>query len=404
LCNKPIILKSRPAKSHNLSFDNTEIAFRGKSNADLTRAYWLFKFISIKFLTKIGPPITNVALKLGLPIKSMIKATIFRQFCGGESIAECEQTVAQLHAGNVGSILDYSVEGEDEEDVFDHTCEEIMKTIRHADGDDRIPLTVFKITGLGRFALLEKINAGQALEAAEKSEFQRLSHRVDQICGLAHALNVSVMIDAEESWIQDPIDSMALEMMRRYNQERAIVFNTYQLYRNDKLASLQADFTLALSEKFILGAKLVRGAYMEKERNRAEEIAYASPIHSDKESTDHDYNDALKFCISRIDSISFVAGTHNELSCGLLAELLDEKGIPHDHEHIYFSQLLGMSDNLSFNLAAAGYKVVKYVPYGPIKAVMPYLFRRAEENTSVAGQMGRELRLISAEMKRRKLK
>jgi proline dehydrogenase len=340
---------------------------------------------------------------MGLPIKSMIKATIFRQFCGGESIAECEQTVAQLHAGSVGSILDYSVEGEDEEDVFDHTCEEIMKTIRHADGDDRIPLTVFKVTGLGRFALLEKINAGQALEAAEKSEFQRLSHRVDQICGLAHSLNVSVMIDAEESWIQDPIDSMALEMMRRYNQEKAIVFNTYQLYRNDKLASLQADFTLALSEKFILGAKLVRGAYMEKERNRAEEMAYASPIHSDKESTDHDYNDALKFCISRIDSISFVAGTHNELSCGLLAELLDERGIPHDHEHIYFSQLLGMSDNLSFNLAAAGYKVVKYVPYGPVKAVMPYLFRRAEENTSVAGQMGRELRLISTEMKRRKI-
>ena len=397
-------MKSRPAKSHNLSFDNTEIAFRGKSNADLTRAYWLFKFISVKFLTKIGPPITNIALKLGLPIKSMIKATIFRQFCGGESIAECEQTVAQLHAGSVGSILDYSVEGEDEEDVFDHTCEEIMKTIRHADGDDRIPLTVFKVTGLGRFALLEKINAGQALEAAEKSEFQRLSHRVDQICRLAHELNVRVMIDAEESWIQDPIDSMALEMMRRYNQEKAIVFNTYQLYRNDKLASLQADFTLALSEKFILGAKLVRGAYMEKERNRAEEMAYASPIHADKESTDHDYNDALKFCISRIDSISFVAGTHNELSCGLLAELLDEKGIPHDHEHIYFSQLLGMSDNLSFNLAAAGYKVVKYVPYGPVKAVMPYLFRRAEENTSVAGQMGRELRLISEEMKRRKLK
>ena len=397
-------MKSRPAKSHNLSFDNTEIAFRGKSNSDLTRAYWLFKFISINFLTKIGPPITNAALKLGLPVKSLIKATIFRQFCGGESIAECEHTVAQLHAGSVGSILDYSVEGEDEEDVFDHTCEEIMKTIRHADGDDRIPLTVFKVTGLGRFALLEKINAGQALEAAEKSEFQRLSHRVDQICGLAHALNVSVMIDAEESWIQDPIDSMALEMMRRYNQEKAIVFNTYQLYRNDKLAFLQVDFTLALSEKFILGAKLVRGAYMEKERNRAEEMAYASPIHSDKESTDHDYNDALKFCISRIDSISFVAGTHNELSCGLLADLLDEKGIPHDHEHIYFSQLLGMSDNLSFNLAAAGYKVVKYVPYGPVKAVMPYLFRRAEENTSVAGQMGRELRLISAEMKRRKLK
>lgn len=397
-------MKSRPAKSHNLSFDNTEIAFRGKTNADLTRAYWLFKFISINFFTKIGPPITNAALKLGLPIKSLIKATIFRQFCGGESIAECEQTVAQLHAGSVGAILDYSVEGEDDEEVFDHTCEEIMRTIRHADGDNRIPLTVFKVTGLGRFALLEKINSGQALEADEKSEFQRLSHRVDQICGLAHELKVRVMIDAEESWIQDPIDSMALEMMRRYNQEQAIVFNTYQLYRNDKLASLKADVSLAVSEQFILGAKLVRGAYMEKERERAEEMAYVSPIHSDKQSTDDDYNDALKFCISKIDFVSFVAGTHNEFSCESLTELLEEKRIPHDHEHIYFSQLLGMSDNLSFNLGSAGYNVAKYVPYGPVKAVMPYLFRRAEENTSVAGQMGRELRLISAEMKRRKLR
>lgn len=396
-------MKSRPAKSHNLSFDNTEIAFRGKSNADLSRAYWLFKFISINFLTKIGPPITNIALKLGLPVKSLIKATIFRQFCGGESIAECEKTVTQLHDAGVGSILDYSVEGEDEEEVFDQTCEEIMRTVRHADGDDRIPFTVFKVTGLGRFALLEKINALQPLEAAEKSEYQRMNQRVDQICGLAHELNVRVMIDAEESWIQNPIDSMALEMMCRYNQEQAIVFNTYQLYRNDKLASLQADIKLAVSEQFIPGVKLVRGAYMEKERERAEEMGYVSPIHIDKESSDKDYNDALKFCISKIDFVSFVAGTHNEFSCELLTELLDEKGIPHNHEHICFSQLLGMSDNLSFNLSAAGYNVAKYVPYGPVKAVMPYLFRRAEENTSVAGQMGRELRLISAEMKRRKL-
>ncbi len=397
-------MKSRPEINHNLSFDNTEIAFRGKSNTDLNRAYWLFKFISINFLTKIGPPITNAALILGLPIKSLIKATIYRQFCGGESIAECEKTVAQLDSGNVGAILDYSVEGEDDEEAFDLTCEEIMRTIHHADGDDRIPLTVFKVTGLGRNALLEKINALQPLEAAEKSEFQRLSHRVNQICRLAHDLNVRVMIDAEESWIQDPIDSMALEMMRRYNQEQAIVFNTYQLYRNDKLASLQSDITLAVSEQFLFGAKLVRGAYMEKERDRAEEMAYVSPIHINKDSTDKDYNDALKFCISKIDIVSFVAGTHNELSCKSLTELLEEMGIQHNHDHVYFSQLLGMSDNLSFNLGEAGYNVAKYVPYGPVKTVMPYLFRRAEENTSVAGQMGRELRLISAEMKRRKLK
>jgi proline dehydrogenase len=403
LYKKPIILKSRPAKSHNLSFDNTEIAFRGKSNADLNRAFWLFKFISINFLTRIGPPITNLALKLGLPVKSLIKSTIFRQFCGGESIAECEQTIVQLSAAGVGSILDYSVEGEDDEEVFDQTCEEIMKTIRHAKGDNRIPFTVFKVTGLGRFALLQKINEQKSLEANEKAEYHRLSSRVDQICGLAHELNVRVMIDAEESWIQDPIDSLALEMMRRYNQEQAIVFNTYQLYRNDKLSSLDVDIKLAVLEQFILGAKLVRGAYMEKERDRADEMAYVSPIHIDKESTDKDYNNALRLCISKIEYVSIVAGTHNEFSCESLTHLLYKEGVSSDNEHVYFSQLLGMSDNLSFNLAEAGYNVAKYVPYGPVEAVMPYLFRRAEENTSVSGQMGRELRLISAEMKRRKL-
>ena len=376
-------------KSKILSFDNTEIAFRGKTDADLKRAYWLFKLISINFLTKIGPPVTNLALKIGLPIKSLIKSTIFRHFCGGESIEECELAVSQLHAGNVGSILDYSVEGEDDELVFDATCEEIKNTIRHADGDKRIPLTVFKVTGVGRFGLLEKADQKQPLTEEEAAEFVRFKNRVDQICGLAHELDVKVMVDAEETWIQDTIDSLVLEMMRRYNQE------------NDKLASLKADGKAASDEHFFLGAKLVRGAYMEKERKRAVEFNYPSPIHQDKESTDQDYDLALKYCISKIEVISFVAGTHNEQSCHVLAELLDEKSIPHNHEHVYFSQLLGMSDNLSFNLSSVGYNVAKYVPYGPVKAVMPYLFRRAEENTSVAGQMGRELRLIAAERKRR---
>ena len=390
-------------KSKVLSFDNTENAFRGKTDAELKRAYWLFKLISINFLTKIGPPITNLALKIGLPIKSLIKSTIFNHFCGGESIEECEGTVLQLHEVKVGSILDYSVEGEEEEPVFDATCVEIMKTIQHAQGDKRIPLTVFKATGLGKFSLLEKINAEQTLDTNEKSAFERFKSRVDQICKLANELGVKVMIDAEESWIQDTIDRVALEMMRKYNQEQAIVYNTYQLYRHDKLASLKADAGIASHEKFFLGAKLVRGAYMEKERKRALSMNYPSPIQADKESTDRDYDHALQFCISEIAMISFVAGTHNEQSCRLLAELLDEKAIPHNHEHVYFSQLLGMSDNLSFNLSAFGYNVAKYVPYGPVKAVMPYLFRRAEENTSVAGQMGRELRLIAVELKRRGL-
>lgn len=390
-------------KTTNLSFDNTENAFRGKTDAELKRAYWLFKLISINFLTKIGPPMTNFALTIGLPIKSLIKATIFKHFCGGEDIKECEATVKQLDAGKVGSILDYSVEGEEDEHVFDATCAEIMKTVQHADGDKRIPLTVFKATGLGKFALLEKMDAKHALGAEESAAFERFKNRVDQICKLAHELDVKVMIDAEESWIQDTIDAVALEMMRKYNQKKAIVYNTYQLYRHDKLASLKADAEIASQEKFFMGAKLVRGAYMEKERNRALSMNYPSPIQADKESSDRDYNLALQFCIDNIDLISFVAGTHNEDSCRLLAELLDEKSIPHNHDHVYFSQLLGMSDNLSFNLSAFGYNVAKYVPYGPVKAVMPYLFRRAEENTSVAGQMGRELRLIAVELKRRGL-
>lgn len=389
--------------NQNLSFDDTEIAFRGKTNADLNRAYWLFRMINVNFLTKIGPPITIFALKIGLPIQSLIQSTIFRHFCGGESIQDCEKTVNQLDAGGVGSILDYSVEGEEDEEIFDATCEEIMKTIKRADGDERIPFTVFKSTGLARFALLEKTDTKQALDTGENAEFERIKSRIDRICGYAYDLNVRVMIDAEESWIQDTIDSLALEMMRRYNQENAIVFNTYQLYRNDKLDSLKADHKIAKKEGFFLGAKLVRGAYMEKERKRAEELNYPSPINKDKESTDRDYNDALKFCLDNIANISFIAGTHNENSCRLLAELLDKDGIPHNHGHVFFSQLLGMSDNLSFNLAASGYNVAKYVPYGPVKAVMPYLFRRAEENTSVAGQMSRELRLINAEKKRRKL-
>ncbi len=384
-----------------LDFDNTEIAFRGKSNSDLQRAYWLFKIISVRLLTKIGPPLTKFAMFIGLPIKPLIKSTIFKHFCGGETIGDCEATISQLDKGKVGSILDYSVEGEDDEKAFDETCEEIIKTINRADGDKRIPLTVFKVTGLGRFDLITKRDSKETLSEAETAEFKKISNRINKICSVAHEKSVRVMIDAEETWIQDSIDELALEMMRRYNQNHPIVYNTYQLYRNNVLDCLREDMKLAFTEGFLLGAKLVRGAYMEKERKRAEEKGYPSPINSNKEETDRHYNEALKFCVSHLNTIAFVAGTHNEESCRLLAELLDSKKIEHDHDHVYFSQLLGMSDNLSFNLAASGYNVAKYVPYGPVKAVMPYLFRRAEENTSVAGQMGRELKLIVAEQRRR---
>lgn len=385
-----------------LSFDNTEIAFRHSSDADLARAYWLFRMININFFVRMGPPVTNFAMKIGLPIKSIIKATIFKHFCGGETIAECNQTIKNLHAGGVGTILDYSVEGEDDEQVFDNTRDEIIRTIVRADGDPAIPITVFKVTGVGRFSLLEKLDAKQALTDAEQAEWQKVQDRVLAICQKAYNSGVPVMIDAEETWIQETIDQLAIDMMRKFNREKCIIYNTYQLYRHDKLASLKFDHSVATKEGFILGAKLVRGAYMEKERKRAAEMGYPSPIQPDKQSADKDYDAALRFSMDNIETLAIVAGTHNEHSCRLLADLLDEKGIDHNHPHVYFSQLLGMSDNLSFNLADARYNVAKYVPYGPVKAVLPYLFRRAQENTAIAGQMSRELGLIIKEKKRRK--
>jgi len=385
------------------NFDNTEIAFRQKTNAELKQAYWLFKIISSNFLTKVGPLVTNFFLNIGLPIQGAIKATIFKQFCGGESIAECDQTISQLSKGGVGTILDYSVEGEEEELVFDETCAEIIRTILRAADDNSIPITVFKITGIGRFALLEKINAKDALSALEKAEFEKVRLRCEMICKTAFDKKVPIMIDAEETWIQNPIDELALDMMRKFNREGIIVYNTYQMYRHDKLADMQADHLIAKADGFVLGVKVVRGAYMEKERKRASDLGYPSPIQPDKQASDHDYDAALRYCIDYIDEIALVAGTHNEDSSRLLTYLLEEKQIAHNHPHVYFAQLLGMSDNLSFNLADAQYNVAKYVPYGPIKAVMPYLFRRAQENTSVAGQTGRELGLIERELKRRKL-
>jgi proline dehydrogenase len=384
-----------------LSFENTEIAFRHSTNTDLNRAYWLFRVINVNFLVKIGPPITNFAINIGLPINGLIKATIFKHFCGGETIAECRKTIKNLADGGVGTILDYSIEGEDDETVFDNTRDEIIRTIVCASQDKAIPLTVFKVTGVGRFSLLEKLDEGLKLNVDEQIEWQKVQDRVLAICERAYSEGVPVMIDAEESWIQKTIDTLALNMMRFFNKEKAIIYNTYQLYRHDKLASLITDYSIAEDEQFLLGAKIVRGAYMEKERKRAEERAYPSPIQPDKAATDRDYNDALVFCADHVDRIAFVAGTHNEDSCRLLADLLDKKNINHKNPHVYFSQLLGMSDNLSFNLADVKYNVAKYVPYGPIKAVLPYLFRRAQENTAIAGQMSRELSLIVKEKKRR---
>ena len=385
-----------------LDFNNTEIAFQNKSDKDLDKAYWLFKMVSSSTLIKIGTPITNLSLKIGLPIQGIIRKTIYTQFCGGESIKGCTQSIEDLGQGNVTTILDYSVEGEDSEEDFDATCQEILRTVEFSKTQALISFCVFKPTGLGRLDLLAKRDAKKPFSEAEKEEYARLLDRCDQICMACHAAGIPVLIDAEHSWIQDSIDDIAREMMEKYNTEKPIVYNTYQLYRHDKLASLKADFAYAQVKNFHLGAKLVRGAYMEIERERAKEKRYTSPIQPNKAASDTDFNEGLFFCLDHIDRIGLMAGTHNEQSSRLLAEEMDKRGIARKHPNVYFAQLLGMSDNLSFNLAAAGYNVAKYMPYGPVKSVMPYLFRRAQENTSVGGQTSRELSLIIKEKERRK--
>ncbi len=387
----------------NLSFDNTAVAFKHLSNKELKKSYWLFTVISNQFLTKVGPFFTKTAFFLGLPVSGLIKSTLFKQFCGGETINECTQVILRLFANRVGAILDYSVEGEKEEKIFNHTAQQILKSINKAvEMPDAIPFCVFKITGLARFSLLEKIANKEKLLVFEEHEWQNALNRIDLICKTGVEFHQSVMIDAEESWIQDAIDSVAIDMMKKYNKQQPIVFSSYQLYRTGKLTSLINDLTIAETQSFILGAKLVRGAYMEKERKRAFEKGYPSPIHLNKETTDRDFDAAASFCLDNIKSVAFIVATHNEHSCEVLIEKMEQRQIATNHPHIYFAQLLGMSDNISFNLAKHGFNVAKYVPYGPVKSVLPYLFRRADENTSITGQMGRELSLISEELKRRK--
>jgi len=387
-------------KTKVLSFENTEIAFKSKSNTDLKRAYWLFKLISINPLVKFGSYVTNLALKIGLPIQGIIKNTIFKHFCGGQNITDCETSIQHLASYDIHTILDYSVEGEETETDFDATCEEILGTIKRAQKDKLVPFSVFKVRGLGRFELLQKINAKENLNTQENQEFESIKLRIDCICKACFETDLQVLIDAEYSWIQDVIDNLALEMMQKYNRQKPIVFNTYQLYRHDKLASLKNDFLLAQNNGFNLGAKLVRGAYMEIERERAQEKGYTSPIQPTKEASDKDYNEAILFCLNH--RIAFMAGTHNEESSRLLAIEMDKQDLSHNDPGVYFAQLLGMSDNLSFNLSSHGFNVAKYMPYGPVKAVIPYLLRRAQENTSVNGQTSRELGLIIKEIKRRK--
>ena len=385
-----------------LNFSDTSTAFAHKSNADMRRTYWLFKLMNNPALTQLGGKLAQFSLNAGLPVQGIIKATIFKQFVGGTSIKDCLPAVELLGQQGIGSILDYSVEGEKTEAGFDATTAETIATIKQAAGNQHIPFSVFKVTGVAPFALLEKKQAGTALSPSEQQQWERVQQRVHSICEAAYKHHVRLFIDAEETWIQDVIDQLARENMQQFNRQQPIVWNTYQMYRWASISNLEKDLQLAAQGGYFFGAKLVRGAYMEKERARAAKLGYKDPIQPTKATSDADYNAALMLCLDNLHFAAMCAGTHNETSSLLLATEMDKRHIAHNDERIWFSQLFGMSDNISFNLAAAGYNVAKYLPYGPVKSVMPYLLRRANENTSIAGQSSRELGLITQELKRRK--
>lgn len=383
------------------SFDNTQIAFQSKSNTDLRKARWLFRAFGWSWLIQVGPALTETAFRLGIPIKGIIRKTIFAQFCGGETIADSEKTIQHLASLHVGTILDYSVEGAETDEVFDHTTQELLRTIEKASGNAAIPFSVFKVTGVASMHLLELLSTGAPLSDADQAALQRVINRLDTLCGAAHRLGVRLFFDAEESWIQPAIDDFAKTYMQRYNVERTLIFNTIQLYRHDRLAFLKQSIEQGHLGGYHLGFKLVRGAYMEKERQRAIDMGYPDPIQPTLQDTHRDFDLAVMHCLENSDMVAVVAGTHNAESCRKLADAIDQKGMARNDQRVWFSQLLGMSDHLSYNLADAGFNVAKYVPYGPVRAVMPYLIRRAKENTSVKGQAGRELSLIETELKRR---
>jgi proline dehydrogenase len=389
-------------KNNFVSFDNTEIAFSGKSDADLNGAYWLFKLIHFNWLVRISPPFVKLALWTRLPIDGLIKKTVFHHFCGGENIEDCRKTINELAKYHIGTILDYSVEGKESEEDFEAGLKQTLATIHEAKNNSNIPFSVFKPSGFVRFELLEKINSKQSLTDDEKKEFEQFRNRVEKICSTGFENNVPIYIDAEQTWIQDVIDDLVREMMMKFNKEKIMVYNTIQMYRSDRVDFLKKSYEHALQNNYKIGMKIVRGAYMEKERARATRMGYPSPIHIDKAATDKSFDDALSFCVEHIDRIAICCGTHNEESCLLLTELMLKNKLPNNHPNIWFSQLYGMSNHISYNLAQADYNVSKYVPYGPVTAVLPYLIRRAQENTSVKGQTGRELSLILIEKKRRK--
>lgn len=385
-----------------LDFNDTEVAFQNQSNYSLRQAYVLFKVMNSRSLVNLSKHLVNVAFAARIPIKGIIKKTIYQHFVGGMSIEDCAKAIDCLAGQNVLSILDYAQEGEESDEVFDVTCKEVIKTIEFAKDHPTVPFSVFKITGIGRLDLLAKVSENQSLTDEERAEYQRVEDRVEAIFKRGYELGVPVMVDAEQTWIQPVLDEMVMRLMALYNKEKAIVQNTYQMYRHDSFDRLKEHHQMALEGGFKFGLKIVRGAYMEKERERAVDMGYPSPIQPDKETTDRDFDDIIRYMLDHIDTIDFMVATHNEESSLLLARLIDERGLPRNHPGIYFSQLYGMSDHITYNLSEQGYNVAKYVPYGAVRTMMPYLFRRAEENSSVEGQTSRELKMIQAEIRRRK--
>lgn len=384
-----------------VDFDNTSVAFQDQSNYSLRQAYVLFKVMNNPTLVNLSKHLVNFAFAIRFPVKGIIKKTIYRHFVGGMSIEDCAKTIDRLAQRNVQSILDYAQEGEESDDVFDATCKEVIKTIEFAKNHATVPFSVFKITGIGRLDLLAKVSGKEPLTREERAEYQRVEERVKAIFKRGYELGVPVMIDAEQTWIQSVLDDMVMEHMALYNKEKAIVQNTYQMYRHDSFERLKHHHQMAMEGGFKFGLKIVRGAYMEKERERAHEMGYPSPIQPNKAATDRDFDNIIRYMLDHIDTIDFMVATHNEESSMLLAKLIDEKGLPRDHPGIFFSQLYGMSDHITYNLSEQGYNVAKYVPYGAVETMMPYLFRRAEENTSVEGQTSRELKMIQTEIQRR---
>lgn len=387
-----------------VDFSNTEIAFAHLSDQELKKTAWLFNMMSKAWLVKYGSGLGLWAVEHGLPFaETVVKNTVFEQFVGGTTLLNSQQNIERLAAHQVLSILDYGAEAKETETDFNYTMNENIRAIEFASRSEHIPVVSTKVTGMARFGLLERIQSAQTLTREELSEYRNTLKRIDAVCYHAARKGVAVFIDAEESWIQDSIDHLVWLMMRRYNKQRVVVYNTFQMYRQDRLSFLTESYDRSRKAGFLLGAKLVRGAYMEKEAKRAAEMGYPNPINPNKPATDDHYNTGLRFCLDHIEHIALCNASHNAASALLQVELMDQKGIPHDHPHTLFSQLFGMSDNLTFNLAKAGFRVAKYVPYGQVVDVVPYLIRRAQENSSVTGDVGREYALILQEVKRRGL-